>query len=281
MTRRAHQRRAVQPAGGRARPSSRPEPTGDKVRDLQARLKQIDWFSGDVTGRLRQRPPRPASRASRPSAAIPETGEVDQRTWNRLTGDDRDADRRRDAQPGAEEVCRRVDPRPGLALPDRSGDVHQQAEQLADLGGRRQGRSSGWTSASGPTRRRPATAPSGCSARPTNGVSTLYKTPMPWAMTFSGGQAVHYSPDFAARGYNGASHGCVNVRNYDGIRGSGTRSSSATGSSSTPDTAGNRSAAPGPHRVKRHGSAGGRQPVRGVAPTPVRCGRSGSAGRPR
>ena len=41
---------------------------------------------------------------------------------------------------------------------------------------------------------------------------------MPWAMTFSGGQAVHYSPDFAARGYNGASHGCVNVRNFDGIK---------------------------------------------------------------
>ena len=27
----------------------------------------------------------------------------------------------------------------------------------------------------------------------------------------------HYSPDFAAVGYNGASHGCVNVRDYDGI----------------------------------------------------------------
>jgi lipoprotein-anchoring transpeptidase ErfK/SrfK len=51
-----------------------------------------------------------------------------------------------------------------------------------------------------------------------NGVSTLYHTPMPWAMTFSGGQAVHYSPDFAARGYNGASHGCVNVRNLGGIQ---------------------------------------------------------------
>jgi hypothetical protein len=36
-------------------------------------------------------------------------------------------------------------------------------------------------------------------------------------MFFSGGQAVHYSPDFAATGYNGASHGCVNVRDYAGI----------------------------------------------------------------
>ena len=45
-------------------------------------------------------------------------------------------------------------------------------------------------------------------------VSSLYHTSMPFAMFFSGGQAVHYSPDFAAHGYNGASHGCVNVRDY-------------------------------------------------------------------
>ena len=40
---------------------------------------------------------------------------------------------------------------------------------------------------------------------------------MPFAMFFSGGQAVHYSSDFAAIGYNGASHGCVNVRDYDAV----------------------------------------------------------------
>jgi hypothetical protein len=47
--------------------------------------------------------------------------------------------------------------------------------------------------------------------------STLFDTPMPFAMFFSGGQAVHYSPDFAARGYNGASHGCVNTRDRAAI----------------------------------------------------------------
>ena len=45
-----------------------------------------------------------------------------------------------------------------------------------------------------------------------NHVSSLYNAPMPYAMFFSGGQAVHYSPDFARVGYAGASHGCVNVR---------------------------------------------------------------------
>ena len=48
-------------------------------------------------------------------------------------------------------------------------------------------------------------------------VSSLYHSPMPYAMFFSGGQAVHYSSDFAARGYNGCSHGCVNVRNKTAI----------------------------------------------------------------
>jgi hypothetical protein len=64
----------------------------------------------------------------------------------------------------------------------------------------------------------------GCSRTPTregsfkiyrkdkNHVSALYDSAMPYSMFFSGGQAVHYSADFRARGYNGCSHGCVNVR---------------------------------------------------------------------
>jgi len=50
-----------------------------------------------------------------------------------------------------------------------------------------------------------------------NHVSSSYKTPMPYAMFFSGGQAVHYSADFKARGYAGCSHGCVNIRDRAGI----------------------------------------------------------------
>ena len=46
-------------------------------------------------------------------------------------------------------------------------------------------------------------------------ISSLYRTAMPFALFFSGGQAVHYSPYFARDGYSGASHGCVNLRDYD------------------------------------------------------------------
>ena len=56
---------------------------------------------------------------------------------------------------------------------------------------------------------------------------------MPFAMFFSGGQAVHYSSDFAARGYSGASHGCVNVRDHAGVEWLFDQVASATRSSST------------------------------------------------
>jgi lipoprotein-anchoring transpeptidase ErfK/SrfK len=48
-------------------------------------------------------------------------------------------------------------------------------------------------------------------------VSSIYESAMPFSMFFSQGQAVHYSSDFAAVGYGGASHGCVNIRDYDGV----------------------------------------------------------------
>gem|GEM_PF-2007236 len=43
-------------------------------------------------------------------------------------------------------------------------------------------------------------------------VSDIYHTPMPWAMFFNGGQAVHYSDNFFAYGHTGGSAGCINVR---------------------------------------------------------------------
>lgn len=51
-----------------------------------------------------------------------------------------------------------------------------------------------------------------------NDFSTLYQTPMPYSMYFSGGQAVHYSIYFPVVGYNGASHGCINTRDKAGIK---------------------------------------------------------------
>ncbi|WP_420174214.1 L,D-transpeptidase family protein [Luteococcus sp. OSA5] len=53
----------------------------------------------------------------------------------------------------------------------------------------------------------------------TNWYSTLYHVNMPYSMFFSGGQAIHYSSEFARIGYSGAgSHGCVNMRSMSDAR---------------------------------------------------------------
>ncbi len=42
--------------------------------------------------------------------------------------------------------------------------------------------------------------------------STLYHVKMPYPSFFSGGEAIHYSVDFAIYGYSKASHGCLNLK---------------------------------------------------------------------
>lgn len=55
-------------------------------------------------------------------------------------------------------------------------------------------------------------------AKYVNSWSYLYHVNMPYSMYFSGGQAIHYSAQFASVGYTmSGSHGCVNLRDYQGI----------------------------------------------------------------
>jgi peptidoglycan hydrolase-like protein with peptidoglycan-binding domain len=186
--------------------------SGDRVRDLQARLKQLAWFSASVTGTYGTATAS-AVKGFQGKRAIPVTGEVDQRTWDRLTAMSRtpteDEKHNRVPKPSASGLDSRcltgrvmciskssnslvwvIDGKPQLRFDVRFGS--------AELPTREGAFSVGWKSR--------------------DHVSTIYHTKMPYAMFFSGGQAVHYSPDFAANGYNGASHGCVNVRNLAGIQ---------------------------------------------------------------
>ena len=57
--------------------------TGAKVRDLQARLKQIGWWSGDVVDTYGPTTAT-AVKQFQDKRQIPVTGEVDQRTLDRL-----------------------------------------------------------------------------------------------------------------------------------------------------------------------------------------------------
>jgi peptidoglycan hydrolase-like protein with peptidoglycan-binding domain len=183
--------------------------SGEAVRDLRARLVSIQWLFGDVSGSFDSATVE-AVRGFQAKREIPVTGEVDQRTLDRLHA--------MTVQPTYEQM-HNIEPKLGALDPrckvgealciDKSTNslrwvVDGEVEATFDVR---------FGSDELPTREGAFTV----FHKSRNHVSSLYDTSMPFAMFFSGGQAVHYSPDFAATGYNGASHGCVNVRDYDGI----------------------------------------------------------------
>ena len=186
--------------------------SGSRVRDLQARLKQIGWFSGLVTGNYGS-VTTASVRGFQAKRQIPVTGEVDQRTLDRLRAMTRTPTKaeltNKTPKPSASGLDSRCMSGRALCISKRTNSlvwvVNGSPQLRVDVR---------FGSYRTPTRE--GTFSVGWKSR--NHYSTLYKTPMPYAMFFSGGQAVHYSADFAARGYSGASHGCVNVRNYTAIK---------------------------------------------------------------
>ena len=176
-----------------------------RVRELQARLRQSGLFRRRPTGFYG--PVTAASvRAFQHRRGLPGTGRVDGRTWAALTAGTH--------RPGRGELY------PPTALPLGTPDPRCMTGRALCLS--KSSRTLAWM-VDGKVR----TAMDvrfGSQYQPTregqfrvrfksrHHVSTIYHTPMPYALFFSGGQAVHYSSDFAARGYRGASHGCVNVR---------------------------------------------------------------------
>jgi peptidoglycan hydrolase-like protein with peptidoglycan-binding domain len=186
--------------------------SGDRVRDLQARLRQIAWYSGNVTGTYGS-VTTTAVKGFQAKREIPVTGAVDQRTLDRLRAmtstPTSDAKHNRAPKPSAAGLDSRCLSGRAMCISKRTNSlvwvVNGHAKLRVDVR---------FGSQELPTREGSFSV--GWKSR--NHVSTIYHTRMPYAMFFSGGQAVHYSPDFAARGYNGASHGCVNVRNLSGIQ---------------------------------------------------------------
>ena len=187
--------------------------TGDRVRGLQARLKQIGWFAPLVTDRYGPTTVA-AVRGFQAKREIPVTGEVDQRTWERLVAMTRAPTRDEKHNVVPKPSAAGLDPR---CLTGRAMCVSKRTNSLVwVVDGQAQLRVDvRFGSQELPTRNGAFQV----RWKSRDHVSSLYHTPMPYAMFFSGGQAVHYSPDFAARGYSGASHGCVNVRNRTAIAG--------------------------------------------------------------
>ncbi len=196
----------------------RPGPTvlgagdsGTHVRDLQARLKQLAWYFGDVTGSYDDATVT-AVKGFQTKRAIPVTGDADQRTLDRLdamtTTPTHDALHNILPSPG------KLDPR---CLTGRVMCIDKTSRTLRWVvdGHVRQQLDARFGSTLNDTPTREGVFH--VFLKDADHVSTLFGSSMPFAMFFSGGQAVHYSSDFAATGYAGASHGCVNIRDLAGV----------------------------------------------------------------
>lgn len=181
---------------------------GDKVKDVQARLQQLDWYQTKIDGIYGAKTVE-AVKGFQGKREIPVTGEVDQRTLDRLLGMTRKptSDELNNVKPTAKPSTMTLDDR---CLQGRVICISKKQRRLAWVidGKVQMTMQVRFGSELTPTR-------NGVFSvywKSKNHVSKLYKSPMPYALFFSGGQAVHYSSDFARRGYNGSSHGCVNVR---------------------------------------------------------------------
>lgn len=184
--------------------------TGARVKDLQARLKQLSWFFGDVTGTYGSATTQ-AVKGFQAKREIPVTGAVDQRTLDRLRGMTH-TPTTDELNNIVREATNDLDPRCMTGRAICISKVTNKLKWVVD-GKVLLTMSVRFGSEANQTRE-------GLFAvewKDRDHVSNLYGSKMPFSMFFSGGQAVHYSSDFAARGYLGASHGCVNVRDWDGL----------------------------------------------------------------
>ncbi len=184
--------------------------TGTGVRELQARLRQVAWLFDGPTGTYDDLTAQ-AVKGFQGKRGLPRTGETDAVTWRRLV--------RMTHRPGKWELYL-MGGQPAAAPDPRclTGRVLCISKTSRTLRWMVDGRTVSTMSVR-----------FGAQYTPTregvfhvywksrHHVSTLYHSSMPYAMFFSGGQAVHYSYDFAARGYAGGSHGCVNVRDEAAI----------------------------------------------------------------
>lgn len=184
--------------------------TGRDVREVQARLRQVAWLYDGPTGSYDDLTER-AVKGFQGKRGLPRTGKTDTVTWKRLKA--------MTHEPGKWELYL-MGGQPADAPDARclTGRVLCISKSSRTLRWMIDGRtlttvSVRFGSVGTPTREGVFSV----YWKSRHHVSTLYDSPMPYAMFFSGGQAVHYSADFAAHGYAGGSHGCVNVRDEAAI----------------------------------------------------------------
>lgn len=100
--------------------------TGDGVRELQARLRQIQWYQTDVTGEFDDVTVR-AVEGFQARRGLEPTGEVDETTWDHLVG--------MTTTPTEDEMHNRLAAGPTILGPDDEGDeVSELQARLKQIG---------------------------------------------------------------------------------------------------------------------------------------------------
>ncbi|MGW6979324.1 L,D-transpeptidase family protein [Streptomyces sp. NPDC054932] len=177
----------------------------EQVRELQARLRQLKLMTVAPTGFYGSKTTA-AVKSFQSKNALNATGSVDEATWTKIQSSSKKPTADELRPPTVNEVAA-PDPR---CMQGRVMCISKESRTLAWMIDGKVVSTMDVRFGSENTPTREGVFNVGWKAK--EWTSTIYHTPMPYAMFFSGGQAVHYSADFAARGYNGASHGCVNVR---------------------------------------------------------------------
>lgn len=206
-----HRTPAPPPSGSPVRARVEPAPLmalgteSSRVRELQARLRQLSFFGRNPTGYYGT-VTTAAVTAFQKAHGLPGTGTTDRTTWQKIV-DLTDAPGHDALYPPTTLPLSKPDKR---CLTGRVMCISKKSRTLAWMIDGRVVSAMDVRFGSQYTPTRDGAFSVYWKSR--HHVSTLYDSPMPYAMFFSGGEAVHYSSDFAARGYAGASHGCVNVR---------------------------------------------------------------------
>ncbi|WP_052863803.1 L,D-transpeptidase family protein [Streptomyces niger] len=201
---------AARPTHAAPKPVLAPGARSERVRDLQARLRQVKHFDRNPTGYYGSVTAAAVSDFQR-AQGLPRTGTVDAATLSALRVRTHPPTRSELYPPTARPVAA-LDKR---CLTGRVICISKKSDTLAWMvdGKVVSAMDVRFGSQYSPTRE----GTFAITFKSRHHVSTIYDSPMPYAMFFSGGQAIHYSSDFAARGYSGASHGCVNVRDKEKI----------------------------------------------------------------
>jgi len=189
------------------------EDRNDEVRELEARLVQLDlmpvrWVDGYFGTETRK-----GVYAFQARYGLRELGYVDATTWKAVL-EHTDEPSRSELYPPQprEDSAGPLDPR---CTTGRAICVDKSTRTLRWVvnGEVRLTMDARFGCPSSPTREGSFTV----RAKVRDGYSYMYDSRMPFSLFFSGDQAVHYSDDFAARGYAGCSHGCVNIRDWDAL----------------------------------------------------------------